>query len=33
MACFRLTDTRFAGGFRIRDAPEPGGRWITVYFT
>jgi hypothetical protein len=27
------SDTRFAGGFAIYDAPEPWGPWTTVYFT
>ncbi len=27
------TDTRFAGGFAIFDAPEPWGPWTTAYFT
>ena len=27
------TDTRFAGGFGLYDAPEPWGPWTTVYFT
>src|SRR5262249_39158338 len=29
----KKTDTRFAGGFGIYDAPEPWGPWTTVYFT
>ena len=27
------TDTRFAGGFAIFDAPEPWGPWTTAFFT
>ena len=27
------SDTRFAGGFGIYDAPEPWGPWTTVFFT
>ncbi len=26
-------DVRFSGGLAIYDAPEPWGRWTTVYFT
>lgn len=29
----RGTDTRYAGGFGIYDAPEPWGPWTTVFFT
>jgi CubicO group peptidase (beta-lactamase class C family) len=29
----KKTDTRFAGGFGLFDAPEPWGPWTTVYFT
>jgi CubicO group peptidase (beta-lactamase class C family) len=29
----KATDTRFAGGFAVYDAPEPWGPWTTAYFT
>lgn len=29
----RGTDTRYAGGFGVFDAPEPWGPWTTVFFT